>query len=145
MFLGEFEHSVDSKGRVVMPRAFRDELAGDVVVTKGRDGNLVVYKAERYEMEAEEIAESVTDKSSRSFARTFFSSAIEQSVDEKTGRVLISEPLREYAGLETGGDVVVIGNFRTIELWNKDRYLVEKARGEAQFLEMDEEGDPTDS
>lgn len=144
MFLGEHQRNVDGKGRIVMPAGYRNELAGDVVITKGRDKNLVVFRRQDYETAAAEVRAIATDdRNSRRYVRTFFSSADEQTVDAKTGRILLTGPLREFAELEPGDEVVVIGNFETIELWNKARYEIEKQLGEDSYL-SDEEDDPND-
>ncbi|MDX1748037.1 MAG: hypothetical protein R3324_19055 [Halobacteriales archaeon] len=142
VFLGEHEHSVDGKGRIVMPRAYREELEGEIVITKGRDANLIVFRSEDFEEEARRVqAEAGTGKKGRAYARTFSASADMQSVDTKTGRVLLKESLREFAGLEPGGQVIVVGNFDTVELWNPDRYEEARALGEERYL-ADEEDDP---
>ena len=144
MFLGEHQRNVDGKGRIVMPAGFRDELAGQVVITKGRDRNLIVFKRDDYQSAAKNVREGATgDRNSRRYVRTFFSSADEQTVDGKTGRILVSANLREFADLEPGGEVVVIGNFETVELWNKELYEIEKQLGEEEYL-SDEEDDPRD-
>lgn len=142
VFLGEYEHSVDGKGRIVMPRAYREELEGDIVITKGRDENLIVFRSEDYEEAGRQVkATAGADKKGRAYARTFFSSADMQSVDAKTGRVLLKESLRDFAGLNPGGQAIVVGNFDTVELWNPDRYERAKELGEERYL-ADEEDDP---
>ena len=107
MFLGEFGHSMDSKGRVVMPRKFRPGLAQGCVVTKGQERCLYVFPMDQWEHEAARVQKLPrTDRRARNFARSFFASAADQSLD-KQGRLQIPEALRQYAGLEK--DVTVVG------------------------------------
>src|SRR5215471_6807044 len=113
MFLGEFQHSLDTKGRVILPAKYRDQLAEGAFVTKGRGGCLSVFTAEEFE----EVAASIREQSRNSpkelnAARTFFGGASEIRPDRQ-GRVALPPNLREYAGLER--DVTVVGLFSRIE------------------------------
>ncbi|MEX1008211.1 MAG: division/cell wall cluster transcriptional repressor MraZ [Acidimicrobiia bacterium] len=121
MFLGEFQHSLDTKGRVILPARYRDQLAEGAYVTKGRGGCLSVFTQEDFE----EVASQVRDQSKRgakelNAARVFFSGAQEVKPD-KQGRVALPQNLREYAGLSR--EVVVAGVFSRIEIWDRDRWL----------------------
>jgi MraZ protein len=121
MFLGEFQHSLDTKGRVILPARYRDQLAEGAYVTKGRGGCLSVFTPEDFE----EVASQVRDQSKRgakelNAARVFFSGAQEVRPD-KQGRVALPQNLREYAGLTR--EVVVAGVFSRIEIWDRDRWL----------------------
>ena len=121
MFLGEFQHSLDTKGRVIVPARYRDQLAEGAYVTKGRGGCLSVYTPEEFE----DVASKVRDQSRRgakelNAARVFFSGAQEVRPD-KQGRVALPQNLREYAGLTR--EVVVAGVFSRIEIWDRDRWL----------------------
>jgi transcriptional regulator MraZ len=121
MFLGEFQHSLDTKGRVILPARYRDQLAEGAYVTKGRGGCLSVFTPEDFE----DVASQVRDQSKRgakelNAARVFFSGALEVRPD-KQGRVALPQNLREYAGLTR--DVVVAGVFSRIEIWDRDRWL----------------------
>ena len=121
MFLGEFQHSLDTKGRVILPARYRDQLAEGAYVTKGRGGCLSVFTPEEFE----DVASQVREQSKRgpkelNAARVFFSGALEVKPD-KQGRVALPQNLREYAGL--GRDVVVAGVFSRIEIWDRDRWL----------------------
>lgn len=116
VFLGEFSHSLDDKGRVVMPRKFRPGLERGCVITKGQERCLYVFPMEQWDEEASRVQRLPrTDRRARNFARSFFASAADQSLDRQ-GRVQIPEPLREYAGLEK--DVTVVGVADRIELWS---------------------------
>ena len=121
MFLGEFQHSLDTKGRVILPARYRDQLAEGAYVTKGRGGCLSVFTPEEFE----EVASQVREQSKRgakelNAARVFFSGAQEVRPD-KQGRVALPQNLREYAGLTR--EVVVAGVFSRIEIWDRDRWL----------------------
>ncbi len=103
MFLGEFQHSLDTKGRVILPARYRDQLAEGAYVTKGRGGCLSVFTPEDFE----DVASQVREQSKRgakelNAARVFFSGALEVRPD-KQGRVALPQNLRDYAGLEPRG------------------------------------------
>ena len=142
MFLGENKHNVDGKGRIVMPRAYREELAGDVVISQGRDHNLVVWKLSDWEREAERVRSTTADtKNGRAFRLLFFSTSEQQTVAANTGRIQLPSHHREFAALEPGSEAVVVGNFETVEIWNPERYAKQKMLGEAVYL-ADEEDEP---
>lgn len=134
MFLGEYFHSLDGKGRVVMPSSFRRGLEDGCVVTKGQDGQLVVFPSDTFEQQAFELLERPQNKGGRQFSRTVFAGADHQDLD-KSGRVLLKPDLRTFATLETGTEVVVIGVFDHVELWDKDSYLSDRAAGDQVYLE----------
>lgn len=139
MFLGEYFHSLDEKGRVVMPSSFRDDLKAGCVVTKGQDGQLLLYAPDEFQQRASEVlAEQPKNRSGRRFARTVFAGA--DSVDVLAGgRVKLNGDLREFATLEPSTEVVVLGVLDHIEVWNKDRYLADRETGDEVYLEEDEE------
>lgn len=116
VFLGWYQHTVDDKGRIVMPSKFRDRVARGVVVTKGQERCLYVFPSDRFEEEAARINRLPrTNRRNRDYARAFFGSAADLQAD-KQGRLQIPQPLRAYAGLEK--DVVVVGVFERIEIWD---------------------------
>jgi MraZ protein len=139
VFLGEYFHSLDEKGRVVMPSSFRDDLKAGCVVTKGQDGQLLLYTPDEFQKRATEVlAEQPKNRSGRRFARTVFAGA--DSVDVLAGgRVKLNGDLREFATLEPNTEVVVLGVLDHIEVWNKDRYLADRETGDEVYLEEDEE------
>lgn len=117
MFMGEYEHSVDSKGRLIIPARFREELGEGFVMTKGLDGCLFVYSAEEWHKLETKIHEiPMTTKDARKFMRFFFAGAATCEID-KQGRTLIPPSLRAYAGLSK--DVVLAGVSTRIEIWDK--------------------------
>ena len=117
MFMGEYEHSVDSKGRLIIPARFREELGESFVMTKGLDGCLFVYSAEEWhKLEAKIHETPMTTKDARKFMRFFFAGAATCEIDRQ-GRTLIPPNLRSYAKLSK--DVVLAGVSTRIEIWDK--------------------------
>ena len=120
VFIGEYQHTLDPKGRVIMPSKFRDGLGESFVVTKGLDNCLFVYpQGEWEELERKLRILPLTSKDARAFTRFFFSGATECELD-KQGRILIPANLREYAGLDK--DLIIIGVASRIEIWGKERW-----------------------
>ena len=120
MFMGEYNHTVDTKGRLIVPSKFREQLGDEFVVTKGLDGCLFVYSKSEWENIEEKFRNvPLTTKDARKFARFFFAGAASCEVD-KQGRILLPVVLREYAGIEK--DVVTVGVFNRVEIWDKDKW-----------------------
>lgn len=118
MFMGEYQHNIDSKGRLIMPAKFRDELEEIFVITKGLDGCLFVYPLSEWQQLEKKLKQlPFTRKDARAFARFFFSGAVECELD-KQGRVLLPANLRNYANLKK--EVVVIGLANRLEIWSQD-------------------------
>ncbi len=119
-FLGEYQHSLDAKGRVILPVEFREPLAGGAVLTKVLDGCLAVYSEGEFEVLAERVRESARQSARhRQAARAWFASA-RHFVPDKQGRFAIPQPLREFALLER--DVMVLGVDNRIEFWNPAKW-----------------------
>lgn len=120
MFMGEYNHNVDTKGRLIIPSKFREVLGDEFVVTKGLDGCLFVYdKAEWSAFEEKLAALPMTHADTRKFVRFFLAGACEVEVD-KQGRILLPGVLREFAGLDK--DVVLVGVGKRIEIWSKEKW-----------------------
>ncbi|MBN1483513.1 MAG: division/cell wall cluster transcriptional repressor MraZ [Chloroflexia bacterium] len=120
MFLGEYRHTIDAKGRLAVPARFRSNLEEGLVVTRGLDPCLHIYSQAEWFPLAERLSGlPLGEPAVRALRRSFFASAYACEMD-KQGRVLIPAPLREYAGLE--GDVVVAGLHNYIELWSVPRW-----------------------
>ena len=120
MCMGEYNHTVDTKGRLIVPSKFREQLGDEFVVTKGLDGCLFVYSKSEWENIEEKFRNvPLTTKDARKFARFFFAGAASCEVD-KQGRILLPVVLREYAGIEK--DVVSVGVFNRVEIWDKDKW-----------------------
>ena len=121
-YIGEFNHSIDAKGRMAVPARFRAELGEGFVITKGFDTNLYIYDADGWSAMYEKIAsQSVKTKAAREFQTRFFSSASPCEVD-KQGRILIPASLRKYAQLDK--EAVVVGAGGHIEIWSIDNWNV---------------------
>jgi MraZ protein len=128
MFLGEFIHSIDGKGRLTVPAKFRAALAAGMVVTRGLDRCLFVFPAAQWERRSKAIAKMpLTQRDARAFSRFVFSGAMDV-VPDKQGRVLLPAYLREYAGID--GDAIIIGLHDRIEIWNPDRWRDVKLEAE---------------
>ena len=121
MLIGEYLHTMDAKGRLILPSKFRSELGERFIVTKGFDGCLYGYSIEEWKNIEEKIKTLplVTGKDARNFTRFFFSSAIECEIDSQ-GRILISQNLREFASLKK--EIVIIGVSSRIEIWSKENW-----------------------
>lgn len=119
--MGEYNHTIDTKGRMIVPSKFREQLGNEFVVTKGLDGCLFVYPEEEWQNIEEKFRNvPLTTKDARKFSRFFFAGAATCEVD-KQGRVLIPPVLREFAGIQK--DVVSVGVLNRIEIWSKDRWV----------------------
>jgi len=117
MFIGEHQHSLDEKGRLIIPSKFREDLGYEFVMTKGLDSCLFVYPKNEWQLIEEKLRSlPLTNKDARAFVRFFFSGASECTLD-KQGRVLIPPNLREHSKLDK--DAVVIGVSTRIEIWSK--------------------------
>ncbi len=120
MFIGEYEHSVDAKGRLIMPAKLREEIGDKFVVTKGLYGCLFAYSQNEWLAFEEKLKTlPLSSKNARDFTRFFLSGAVECEID-KQGRFLLTSNLREFAGLEK--DVVIIGVNTRIEIWSKEKW-----------------------
>ena len=120
MFMGEYNHTIDAKGRLIIPSKFRETLGDTFVVTKGLDGCLFVYDNVEWNVFEEKLKSlPITNKDARQFARFFLAGAAEVEVD-KQGRILVPNVLRDFA--ELNKDVVLIGVASRIEIWSKERF-----------------------
>ncbi|MHB0856678.1 MAG: division/cell wall cluster transcriptional repressor MraZ [Anaerolineae bacterium] len=116
MFLGEYSHALDPKGRLTIPARFRAELESGLVITRGYEPCLVVYPLQEWGALAEKVARMpAASRTARSYSRLMFGGAFEQAPD-KNGRVLIPAFLREYAGIQD--DAVVVGVNNYVEIWS---------------------------
>lgn len=120
MFIGEYQHTLDDKGRIIIPSKFREELGEEFVMTKGLDNCLFVYpKSEWIILEDKLKALPLTNRDARAFVRFFFAGASECVLD-KQGRVLVPPNLREHSKLDK--EAVVIGVSTRMEIWSKDEW-----------------------
>ena len=118
MLIGEYQHNIDAKSRIIVPAKFREDLGKHFYVTKGLDGCLFVLSVQGWEQLRQKIAAMPISKS-RSLQRFFFAGAAEVEPD-KQGRILIPQNLREYAGLEK--DVTIIGTSARAEIWSTENW-----------------------
>jgi MraZ protein len=120
MFIGEYQHTIDAKGRIIIPSKFRDGLGDIFIVTKGLDKCLFAYSIEEWAAIEQKLKSlPLSQKDARAFVRFFFAGATECEVD-KQGRILVPNNLREYAGLEK--DAVSIGVSTRVEIWSKEQW-----------------------
>ncbi len=120
MFMGEHSHTIDAKGRLIIPAKFREELGDQFVLTQGLDNCLTIYPMTEWNKFQEQLDQLPrTNKETRIFRRFFTAKAAMCELD-KQGRILVPAKLREYAGLEK--DVVLTGNISNIEVWSKERW-----------------------
>lgn len=137
MFLGVYQHSLDAKGRVILPRRFRDELADGGVMSKGLDGCLTVFTNEEFSRIAGGLRdEERTGAKARQAARMIFSGATEVQPDAQ-GRVPIPLLLREYAQL--GRDVSIVGVYTRVEIWDAQQWRTRESDGSRELYEGGEE------
>lgn len=136
MFMGEFHHTIDDKGRMIIPAKFREELGEAFVVTRGMDKCLFVYPEQEWKQLEDKLKTlPFTKKDARAFTRFFFSGATESELD-KQGRVNIPATLRNYALLEK--ECVVIGVSSRVEIWSKSNWEEYFAASEESFSEIAE-------
>ena len=120
MLIGEYEHSLDAKGRLIMRSKLRESIGEKFIVTKGLDGCLFGFSKQEWANFEEKLKTlPLTNKNARDFVRFFLSGATECEID-KQGRFLIVANLRQYASM--GKDVVIIGVGTRIEIWNKQKW-----------------------
>ncbi len=131
MFMGEYNHTIDAKGRLIIPSKFRESLGDEFVVSKGMDGCLFVYDNEEWKKFEEKLLSlPMMDKQVRQFTRYFLAGAASVEVD-KQGRILIPSVLREFADITK--DAVLVGVGSRIEIWSRERW-----EGTVSFEDMDE-------
>ena len=137
MFLGTHSPRLDEKGRLFLPAKFRDELAEGVVITKGQERCLYVFRRADFTAQGEALASAtLTAKPVRDYSRIFFASAFDDAPDRQ-GRVTLPAALRSYAGLQR--DCVVIGANTRLEIWDAEAWRAYEAEQEQAFAQQAEE------
>ena len=120
MLIGEYEHSLDAKGRLIMPAKLREDIGEKFIITKGLDGCLFGFSQNEWNNFEDKLKTlPLTNKNARDFVRFFLSGATECEID-KQGRFLIASNLREYAEMEK--EIAIIGVGTRIEIWNKEKW-----------------------
>lgn len=136
MFMGEYQHSIDDKGRIIIPSKFREELGQTFIATRGLDNCLFVYPMNEWAVLEQKLKTLPLMKSdARAFTRFFFSGATECELD-KQGRVNIPAHLREYAKLDK--DCMVLGVSGRVEIWSKETWSSYYSQSEQAFNEIAE-------
>lgn len=120
MFIGEYKHNIDNKGRVIIPSKFRDGLGDHFVITKGLDGCLFVYSLDEWKILEDKLRSlPLTSKDARAFVRFFFAGATECEFD-KQGRIILPSNLRDYADIVK--ETIIIGVSNRLEVWSSERW-----------------------
>ncbi len=128
MFIGEYKHNIDLKGRIAVPVKFRSQLLEGAIVTKGLDRCLFIFTSKDWEVLAQKlIALPLAQANSRAFVRLMLAGAVDCELDNQ-GRVLLPEYLRQYANLEK--ESVVAGLYNRIEIWDKESWKIYKEKTE---------------
>ena len=136
MFMGEYHHNIDNKGRLIIPAKFRDALGDAFVITRGLDQCLFGYSMDEWKLIEDKLKTlPLTKKDARAFTRFFFSGATECELD-KQGRVNIASPLVDYAKLEK--ECVILGVSNRIEIWSKQQWEDYFTASEDSFAEIAE-------
>ncbi len=136
MFIGEYSHNLDAKGRMAMPAKFRAKLTGGAIITRGLDRCLFVFSGQEWETLAQKlIALPLAQANSRAFVRLMLAGATDVNLD-KQGRILIPDYLREYAGLKK--QVIVAGLYNRIEIWDGESWKQYKMKTESASDEIAE-------
>ena len=120
MFMGEYNHSIDAKGRLIIPSKFRDMLGDEFVVTEGLEGCLFVFEKDDFESFMDKLNEKSDLEAKVRKIKRFFISGAQEMEPDKQGRMLVPPTLREYAGLEK--EVVFAGVGGHIEIWDKSKW-----------------------
>lgn len=136
MFMGEYNHSIDAKGRLILPSRFREELGTSFVIAKGYDKCLNVYPIDEWNKFVEELKKlNLHNPDARRVLRIFSSGAVTCEPD-KQGRVVIPANLRSYGGMEDEkNEVVVVGALNKIEIWSKEPWLKYNEGNDSMSLE----------
>lgn len=137
MLMGEFQHNIDAKGRIIIPAKLREDLGAKFVITRGLDGCVFGYPLENWEKIQEKLKQlPLAKKEARAFTRFFYSAAAEAEID-KQGRINIPSTLVDYANLEK--ECLVLGVSDRIEIWSKIKWESVSSEIEESFEEIAED------
>jgi MraZ protein len=137
VFLGDYQHTLDAKGRVSLPAKFRAGMTGNLVIVKGIGGCLYVYSADEYSSFIEELlAKKDFDPRMRRIRLFFTSGAVEAELNS-AGRISLPQVLRDYAELEK--DVAIIGNGNRIEIWDAQKWADHRSEDEGSIEDLTKE------
>jgi MraZ protein len=136
MFIGEYNHNLDEKGRLAIPKKFRNDLVDGLVITRGLDNCLFVYTKKEWEKLANKLSElPFSQSNSRAFARFMLGGAMDMNLDNQ-GRVILPANLRKFAELKK--NIIVAGLFNRLEIWDEDKWEDYKKQTEASSNEIAE-------
>lgn len=131
MFLGEYQHTLDIKARVIVPAKFREGLGAKFVATKGLDQCIFLYPLDQWSIiESKVQSLSITKPEARLFSRIFFSGATELEID-KQGRFVLPQKLREHAGIEK--ELMIIGVGARVEIWSAEMWVSYQQAAESSY------------
>ncbi len=137
MFIGEYSHNLDEKGRLAVPKKFRSDLSKGAVVTRGLDNCLFLYTKIEWKKLADKLATlPFSQAKARAFARLMLAGAMDVGVD-KQGRIMLPEYLRSFAGLKK--QVVVAGLYNRLELWDQKNWEAYKSQTEKESVAISEQ------
>ena len=137
MFLGTFELKLDTKGRLILPAKYRDQLQGGLVMTRGQEHCLYVFPLNEFERMHEQMRQApLTSKDARAYQRVFLSGAVDD-IPDKQGRILVPAILRRFAGLER--EITVIGAGARLEIWDSQAWESFLQSEETAFAEREDE------
>jgi MraZ protein len=136
MFIGEYQHTIDPKGRIAVPNKFRNQLLEGVVVTRGLDNCLFLYSKTEWQKIAEKLSNlPISQKDARAFARLMLAGAMDVEID-KQGRINLPKYLRQYAALNNRA--VIAGLYNRLEIWNPKNWGEYKTGTEKEGSEIAE-------
>ena len=136
MFIGEYQHTIDTKKRLALPAKFRKELGTSVVITRWLDNCLVVYPEKEWQIMSDKLGKlPASQAEARGFARILLGGAMLVDLDN-LGRILVPEYLKEYAGLKK--NVVICGLFNRLEIWDEKKWEVYKTKVEKEVGDLAE-------
>ena len=134
MFIGEYRHTIDEKGRLAIPIKFRTDLAKGAVVTRGLDNCLFLYSIEEWQKLADKLSKlPISKANTRAFSRLMLAGAMDVELD-KQGRVIVPDYLRKYAGMKK--NVVVAGLYNRLEIWDEEDWEKYKPTSFKQLAEV---------
>ncbi|MBU2575632.1 division/cell wall cluster transcriptional repressor MraZ [Patescibacteria group bacterium] len=137
MFIGEYQHSIDNKGRMAIPAKFRQSLKKGAFVTRGLDNCLFIYTQEEWKNLVEKLSDlPLSQEKSRAFTRLMLAGAMDVSLDSQ-GRILIPEYLRKFANLKK--ETIVAGLYNRLEIWDTRQWQIYKQKTEKQSTKIAEE------
>ncbi|MBT4722249.1 division/cell wall cluster transcriptional repressor MraZ [Candidatus Falkowbacteria bacterium] len=130
MFIGEYNYSLDTKGRVALPAKFRSSLGREVVVTRGLDNCLFIYTKAEWKNLAEKLSSlPISQANTRAFSRLMLAGAMDVKIDSQ-GRAMLPDYLRKYAGMKK--KVVIAGLYNRLEMWDETKWNAYKSKTEKE-------------